>query len=443
MTGKPPVMAEDRVNQKRDPHIPLTKRADMAHYSHALRSSIDRALLFDHERRWQTASAWRKQLHAIESKQQHPRSSKLPWIITLLTLSASVTSYLHHRDQISSLQAQLTVEITRNQTTRERIEKLSEKYSRKPAPPSVSLPSVAVAAPVPPLASPWSYPQEASYAWIAPQGDFIALRSADKKTISLYSRLTKEKIATIAHNNHVRHLAFSADGKLIATASIDQLVNIFDIQKNQTIATIQNEGYTNHLDLSPDGKFLAIASDDKTAKIFDIQQQQLTVSLAHVGFVFQVAFSPNGKFLATTSDDLTAKVFDIQEKNLIASFPHDSTVYHAAFSPDSKLLATGSRDKSAKIFDIQQKELIKTFSHNDSVRHVAFSPDGKYLVTHHNHHWWPVYSDKNSIRLYNVQTQRLIDTIYHDNDVVDVAFPPQAKQLLRATTKELLYSPID
>ncbi len=155
MTGKPPVMAEDRVNQKRAPHIPLTKRTDMAHYSHALRSSIDRALLFDHERRWQTASAWRKQLHAIESKQQRPRSSKLPWLITLLTLSASIASYLHHREQISSLQAQLTVEITRNQTTRERIEKLSEKYSSKPAPP-VSRPP----APATPLASPSHYALE-------------------------------------------------------------------------------------------------------------------------------------------------------------------------------------------------------------------------------------------------------------------------------------------
>ncbi len=85
MTGSPPAMCEDRVNRKRDPFVPLTMRTDMSHYSHALRASIDRALQFDYEQRWQSAAAWRKQLVSITAKHQPLSSQKLPVEIVVLT----------------------------------------------------------------------------------------------------------------------------------------------------------------------------------------------------------------------------------------------------------------------------------------------------------------------------------------------------------------------
>ncbi len=527
MTGSAPTMSENRVDPSCDPHVPLTKRPDMAHYSHALRASIDKALLFSFKKRWQSAADWHKQLRGIEAKQQCPRSSKLPWIITLLTLSASIASYLHHREehtnthqQISSLQAQLATEKAQHATTHKTLEKetakhaeaqlmlkaersnygttlylletekslhsatraelkmLKKKHEVKPAPPSPQ--------PPPPIQpSSWSYPQEASYAWIAPQGDVIALRSTDKKTITLYRQSTGEKISSISHNDSVTNVAFSPDGKLLATASYDKSAKIFDIQKKQVIATIEHEKAVFHAAFSPDGKLLATASHDHSARIFDIQKQRSIVTIKHGSYVRHVAFSPDstllatasndqyvkifsiltkrqfasikhksqvihaafssdGKFLATASDDNTAKIFDIRAKQGIASIKHNGNVTYVAFSPDGKLLASACDDKSARIFDIQKKQSIASIQHDSKVFHVAFSPDGKLLVTHHNHpRWITGDGNKKSIKLYDVQAKRLIDTLYHDDDVVDVAFPPHTKQLLRATTKKLLYTPID
>jgi WD40 repeat protein len=68
---------------------------------------------------------------------------------------------------------------------------------------------------------------------------------------------------------------------------------------------------------SPDGKFLATASYDKTARIWEVQRGQEIHNLPHDGTVNSVAFSPDGKFLATASDDKTARIWPVSAEDLI------------------------------------------------------------------------------------------------------------------------------
>ena len=146
-------------------------------------------------------------------------------------------------------------------------------------------------------------------------------------------------------------------------------------------------GHANYVDdvaFSPDGKRLATASVDQTAKVWDAESGKELLTLGgHSNYVDGVAFSPDGKRLATASWDNTAKVWDAESgKELLTLRGHTDSVRGVAFSPDGKRLATASYDHTAKVWDAESgKELLTLGAHSNHVSGVAFSPVGKRLAT--------------------------------------------------------------
>ncbi|MEG4419922.1 WD40 repeat domain-containing protein, partial [Microcoleus sp. LAD1_D5] len=107
------------------------------------------------------------------------------------------------------------------------------------------------------------------------------------------------------HSEGVISVAFSPDGKTLASASYDGTIKVWNLQSQKPIATLagHSEGVIS-VAFSPDGKTLASASDDKTIKVWNLQSQKPIATLAgHSTSVESVAFSPDGKTLASASGD--------------------------------------------------------------------------------------------------------------------------------------------
>ncbi|CAD5948055.1 serine/threonine-protein kinase [Planktothrix agardhii] len=260
----------------------------------------------------------------------------------------------------------------------------------------------------------------------SPDGRTLASGS-DDNTIKLWDVQNRRQIATFTgHSSPVLSVAFSPDGRTLASGSY-KTIKLWDVQNRREVATLTGHSdYVWSVAFSPDGRTLASGSWDKTIKLWDVSRKRLIATLTrHSGWVRSVAFRPDGWMLASGSFDNTIKLWDVQNRQEIATLTeHSDYVYSVAFRPDGWMLASGSDDNTIKLWDVQNRRQIATLTgHSNPVWSVAFSPDGRTLASG---------SCDKTIKLWDVQSQRPIPTLTltgHSDYVYSVVFSPDGRML--------------
>src|SRR6266851_114416 len=186
------------------------------------------------------------------------------------------------------------------------------------------------------------------------------------------------------HSEFVNAVAWSPDGRYLASGGWDNTVQVWDVNTRAHYRT-----YTGHKDIvsalswSPDSRYIASGSWDHTVQVWNVNTRVLSFTYSYNETVYTVAWSPDGHYIAAGGSDRWIDVLNAKTGRLLFTYKgHDSVVNTLAWSPDSRYIASGDRDHIVQVWNAKTGRLLFTYrGHSDNVDALAWSPDGRLIAS--------------------------------------------------------------
>ncbi len=251
------------------------------------------------------------------------------------------------------------------------------------------------------------YLQNVDKVAFSPDSSTIAAALRDG-SVSLHS-LTNTALAhasQITHQGAVKSVAFSANGKLLATASNDTTAKVLDLEHN-TSFEVQHDECVNSAALSSDNTMLATASDDCSVKVFDLNTHELILHIKLATAARGVAFVPHKRELLIQSDK-TIKVCDIDTGVRRYQVKHNLFLHTAAISTDGSTIVTASHHGNGNVVDTQSGNILHRITYRGWFKVAAVSQTGDTIITAPGMYTGPLTITERLTRLANTFDQALL-----------------------------------
>jgi WD40 repeat protein len=193
----------------------------------------------------------------------------------------------------------------------------------------------------------------------------------------------------VRHGNEILAVAFSPDGKWLATGSRDRTVKIWDMANGHEAASYTgHQRYVRAVAFSPDSKWVASAGGDRDIRLWDPQSGKDVRTLKGTGnYITAMVISPDGKYVFAAGDDRTLQIYDTATGTIKRTLDFKfGGIRGLAFSPDGTRLAAGAENGQVRLWvypDVVTLEAPEYWSQQDdegSSNFVTFSPDSKLLI---------------------------------------------------------------
>jgi WD40 repeat protein len=239
----------------------------------------------------------------------------------------------------------------------------------------------------------------------SPDGKSLAITTGGDPGVRLWDVATGKPIRDLKGEKY--RLAFSRDGRLLASAGTDRIV-LTNVTTGEEIGRLEAKmDVVMSLAFTPDWKTLVAGCQDGKVRLWDVPTQRLRLQLdARMWMIRDMALSPDGKTVAVGAVYNAIRLWDVATgKELFTEHQgHDARVNSVTFSPDGKALASGGDNQQVRLWDPATGKQFRRLP--VGARVVAFSPDGKRLGS--------VWTRNNTARLWDAATGEEVLRLVHE-----------------------------
>ncbi|MBZ5553357.1 MAG: protein kinase [Acidobacteriia bacterium] len=203
--------------------------------------------------------------------------------------------------------------------------------------------------------------------------------------LSLTGDLTHRKLVALedVHDDHGRAVAYSPDGRWVASGAED--IVLWDALTHKKLTRFEHTAIVWSLAFSPDGRWLVSTHGDGAILLWDVAEHERVANLnEHSAAVRAVAFSPDGNQIASASDDRSVIIWDARRRGKVAVLVgHNTRVDGVTFSPDGKWVASSDQDGGIILWGLDSGQPLRALKHQSEIGLpgycVEVSPDGHWV----------------------------------------------------------------